>query len=431
MKRYNILVVNLKTPKGAFGLLKEITDKSLHFFLITKKADVIDEYRSFFKKIITINSSYSEEFDGLAKKVKELNRKHPLDGLLCLTDEAIFYGAILNKMLGKKGPLPENTIIVKNKFILRDTLAKKGLFNHFYQLINSQEDILKISDRHFPLIAKPLTAASSISVEKIQSPKELLKYYDKFKKNNPNQLADELSKRYLSPQYHRYDLYNSFMVEEYLRGSEVSIEGLVVDKKIFFIGITDKIVTPPPYFIEMGHTFPSQRPAKLQKKILDFTAKCLKAAKVDNTGFHVEMKIRQNQLEIVEINGRLGGDFIQNLIYYTKGYNTILGLIDVSLGRFKGFKKINKDTDKIASIRYLIAPEEGTLKSLQFQKAVKKFQKNIRLFSLDKEIGQKILLPPKDFTSLRLGWVIFSASSLKELQQASECFKKEVKIIIS
>ena len=60
---------------------------------------------------------------------------------------------------------------------------------------------------------------------------------------------------------YRYSRANSrngtVMVEEYMQGPEVSVEVMVVEGEPHILAITDKYITPPPYFVELAHCEPS------------------------------------------------------------------------------------------------------------------------------------------------------------------------------
>ena len=87
----------------------------------------------------------------------------------------------------------------------------------------------------FPVITKPITNSGSRGVLKSNNEKELL-----------FAINETIT--------HSFD--GSFLIEEYIEGEEISVEALVQYRKVHILQITDKIVTQPPYNVELGHVQP-------------------------------------------------------------------------------------------------------------------------------------------------------------------------------
>ena len=62
-----------------------------------------------------------------------------------------------------------------------------------------------------------------------------------------------------------------------MEGEEVSVEAMTVNGETTIVTITDKMTTPPPYFVELGHVEPSRHPEWLQEKIKEITKQAVAA----------------------------------------------------------------------------------------------------------------------------------------------------------
>lgn len=100
------------------------------------------------------------------------------------------------------------------------------------------------------------------------------------------------------------------MVEEYMHGPEVSVEMMVTEGEPHILTITDKFITPPPYFVELAHCEPSRLDPQTQEQIRKVAAQAVRAIGLDNAPAHVEIKVTEEGPKIVELAARLGGDFI-------------------------------------------------------------------------------------------------------------------------
>lgn len=72
----------------------------------------------------------------------------------------------------------------------------------------------------------------------------------------------------------RYSRSGRVIVEEYIEGSEFSIEGLVFGGRLYITALADRHIFFPPYFIEMGHTIRRSVRKKLPMRLY----RCLNAA---------------------------------------------------------------------------------------------------------------------------------------------------------
>jgi biotin carboxylase len=123
------------------------------------------------------------------------------------------------------------------------------------------------------------------------------------------------------------------MVEEYMEGAEVSVETLSVDGVCRVIQITDKLTTGVPYFVEMGHSQPSQHPEKIRKQISDVAVAANRAIGIQNGPSHTEIKVTKDGPKIVELGARLGGDNITtHLVPLSTGVNMVECCIRIALG---------------------------------------------------------------------------------------------------
>jgi biotin carboxylase len=102
---------------------------------------------------------------------------------------------------------------------------------------------------------------------------------------------------------------STYIVEEFISGKEVSVEGVVAKGKIHIVGITEKWADSI-NFTEYQHTFPARLPEAVVEDIYKVTRKGIEALELDNCGFHAELIITDHGSKIIEVAGRLGGDFI-------------------------------------------------------------------------------------------------------------------------
>lgn len=216
-----------------------------------------------------------------------------------------------------------------------------------------------------------------------------------------------------------------YIVEQYIEGDEISVEGLVINGKLEIIQITDKILGPPPYNVEMGHIQPSTywpRKAEIQ----DLLQRIISTSGLNHCAVHPELKINERGIYIIEIGPRLGGDFItSDLVPLSTGIDIEQEMINTLLG--KSIKLIRDD--HAAMIKYIALPE-GTVVAKKFDEAyIKKsvpIVQRVKFYLNTGEIAGSVT------NSLnRHGYLIASSESQSELDKRIENINDKVNKLIN
>lgn len=136
------------------------------------------------------------------------------------------------------------------------------------------------------------------------------------------------------------------LVEQYIEGREISVEGISQKGEHQILTITDKITTGAPHFVELGHSEPSSLSFDIQAKVENVTLKILDVVGMSNGASHTEFRITEKgDIYLIEIGSRMGGDFIgSDLVWYSTGFDFVKAVIDVAIGvPLTELKKIRKD----------------------------------------------------------------------------------------
>lgn len=140
------------------------------------------------------------------------------------------------------------------------------------------------------------------------------------------------------------------LVEEYMQGPEVSVEVMTIRGETTILAVTDKLTSGAPFFVEMGHSQPSQLPNETIEKIKEVAIKAVQAIGIDNSPSHVEIIVTEDGPKLVELGARLGGDSINTyLVPLSTGVDMIQACILMALGQIPD---IAKKFEKGSAIRY-------------------------------------------------------------------------------
>lgn len=271
----------------------------------------------------------------------------------------------------------DSSILSTNKLLMRRKFKEfKVKSPQFWEIKPGENDKIN-SD--YPVIVKPVDRSGSRGVSKV---------------NNKANLLEAINEAC------RESLTDCCIVEDYINGTEVSVESISWRGNHYILAITDKVTTGEPNFVELSHHQPSICSEKVKKVLELETIKALKSLGIVNGASHTEFKITENgDVYIIELGARMGGDFIgSHLVKLSTGYDFLEGVINVALNRFdpNSIKIINKNFSGI----YFLSKE--TEQILPF------FEKK-NLFDVEKQILSKKLINIKNSND-RSGYLIYSAN---------------------
>ncbi|MGC4804628.1 ATP-grasp domain-containing protein [Micromonospora sp. DT233] len=124
-----------------------------------------------------------------------------------------------------------------------------------------------------------------------------------------------------------------YLVEEHLRGPEVSVEALVRDAAPVFMNVTAKTVLPGRHPVELGHLVPAPVDALVAKWITAAMGDLIAATGFVSGTLHAEWILVDGRPHLVECAGRLPGDDIVPLIDLAYGGSLVADLVTVLSGR--------------------------------------------------------------------------------------------------
>lgn len=278
-------------------------------------------------------------------KVMDAAIRHKIDGIMTLaSDMPMRTVAAVAKEMGIVGINEDTAMKATNKACMREALMKNNVpVPKFYKVSNRTEYIFAVSQFNSAFIVKPADNSGSRGIVKVGdlSDHNFISYaYDYARTSSRN---------------------GDVVVEEYMKGPEVSVETLTVNGECHVIQITDKITTGSPHFVEMGHTQPSRLRDDIKRKIADVAIRANKAIGITNGPSHTEIIVTNDGPKIVELGARLGGDCITtHLVPLSTGIDMVENSIKIALGEpIDVYAKYSKGS----AIRYLSCPK-GKIKSI-------------------------------------------------------------------
>lgn len=266
-------------------------------------------------------------------KVVEAAKRNHVDGIMTLaTDMPMKTVAAVAKEMGLIGISEDTALKATNKAEMRKCLREKNVpIPKFYRVSELDQYNTIITDFQ-SCIVKPADSSGSRGVYLVQNTSNKVSVDEAFQHSK------------------KFSRSGDIVVEEYMQGPEVSVETLSIDGVVHVIQITDKLTTGAPFFVEMGHSQPSQLSEEIQANIKDVAVQAIQALGISIGPSHTEIIVTSDGAKIVEIGARLGGDCITtHLVPLSTGVDMVEYCIRISLGEVPN---ILPKWNKGAAIRY-------------------------------------------------------------------------------
>ncbi|UVS99867.1 ATP-grasp domain-containing protein [Burkholderia glumae] len=216
-----------------------------------------------------------------------------LDNLVSFSELGLRTAAAVRERTGFAGHGEQVELNTVDKYRMRTTLAEHGLSSVATRRCGAAQLRDALASMALPAIVKPADLTGSICVQLIEHIDEVDGYLERVARN-------------------AYTKHSDFVVESYVTGDEYSVEGLLLEGEVHLYGITEKFTTGVPYFVETGHAFHAKHP--LLEAVDAQLPPIFRALGMRTCPFHIEFKMVDGRIEIIEIHSRFGGGFITKLI---------------------------------------------------------------------------------------------------------------------
>jgi hypothetical protein len=216
----------------------------------------------------------------------------------------ITHASILSSVLRLPGIPPEAARRSSaNKLLMREACVKKNIPGpKFRAFSNDKEAIEAFKLIGKPSVIKPVMFGHSYGVIKVERNDSVEDFLKKIR----------LAKNQLNPKYYPmmkdyHQFNNRFLLEEFLKGPVISVDGLIQDDRIMICGITKFTLTKDESFTQESALIPADLSDSIRRLCFSETKKIVKALGFNNCGFHCEMVLNGNKPILLEIAARLPG----------------------------------------------------------------------------------------------------------------------------
>src|SRR6266699_1013893 len=238
--------------------------------------------------LLTLDFQHPER---AADQAHDFARRSPIDAVVGVDDDTAVVAAAVAERLHRKGNPVDAAEAARDKHRQRQLLAEHGVPVPRFTRHLLDEDPQEIARSVvYPCVLKPLRLSASRGVIRADDPASFVAAHARLKAILGSCDA-------------------AFLVEDFVPGYEVALEGLLVNRRLHVLALFDKPdPLDGPFFEETIYVTPSSAPAGLQKSIVECAERATRALGLVEGPVHAELRYNDRGPWLIELAARpIGG----------------------------------------------------------------------------------------------------------------------------
>jgi biotin carboxylase len=257
-----------------------------------------------------------------ARQLADAVRARKPRAVLGTDDYTAVIAARAAQLLGLPHDPPEAVEAARNKWLFRERLRAAGVPVPWFRVLELGQP--PPHDVPFPCVVKPLVLSGSRGVIRADDPDEL------------RSALERLGRLLRSPQVavRRDPELGRVLIEEFLPGPEVALEGLLERGELRGLALFDKPdPLDGPFFEETLYVTPSRHPAELQDAAARAVAQAARALELSHGPVHAELRLTPQGPRVLEVAARSIGGLCGRALRFGVGVTLEELLLLHALGR--------------------------------------------------------------------------------------------------
>jgi biotin carboxylase len=255
----------------------------------------------------TLALDFSDSAGSLAA-ITELHAREPFAAVVAAEDEGVELAAVAARELGLEHNPPEAVHACRRKDLFREKLSKTDLLAPWYEAFPEGAGPSRVAGQiPYPCVVKPVALAASRGVIRANGPSEFVAAFQRVVKIMRAARGDRGDAPLV-------------LVESYIPGSEVALEGLLIRGELRTLAILDKpdpLVGP--FFEETLFVTPSRLDTAVQSEIERVTGRVAAAIGLHEGPVHAELRVNDEGVWVIELAPRTIGGLCSRIFRYRAG----------------------------------------------------------------------------------------------------------------
>jgi biotin carboxylase len=295
--------------------------------------------------------------EAAAREMRAYAARRPLDAVVPVDDATTVVASAIGEALGLRVNPLAAARATRDKLAMRELLAKAGVPSPAFTTVRIEEGARAAAERmRYPCVLKPLGLSASRGVIRADDPagfvtaleriRTILRAPDVVEQGAPT---------------------DRILVEGFVPGGEVALEGLLEDGTLRTLALFDKPdPLDGPFFEETIYVTPSRLPEAIQAAVADGAARAARALGLSDGAVHCELRLRPGpggpEPVVLEIAARsIGG-----LCGRTLRFGTGMSLEELILRRALGRPVSSLERERAAAAVMMVPiPRGGVLEEVR------------------------------------------------------------------
>jgi biotin carboxylase len=360
--------------------------------------------------------------DKAAREVAAFARRHPLSAVVPVDDRTTVVGAAIATALG----LPANSVAAvsatRNKYEMREALTRAGVPSPPYSLFTLADDPARAArEAPYPCVLKPTMLAASRGVIRADDEAEFVAAFRRIEAilRTPEVAALGAGA-------------DQILVEGFIPGKEVALEGLLVRGVLHVLALFDKPdPLDGPFFEETIYVTPSRLPADAQTAIGELTAWAARALGLKEGPVHAELRVNEGGPWLIEIAARSIGGLCSRTLRFGTGLSLEELILRHALGiEIESLERAPSPSGRVpgpAGVMMIPIPQAGVLEAVRGQEAAKAVD-GIEEITMTTHVGQELVPLPEG--SRYLGFIFARGETTEGVEAALREAHRRLEFVI-
>ncbi|MET7357860.1 ATP-grasp domain-containing protein [Streptomyces sp. NPDC005562] len=231
----------------------------------------------------------------VADLLAAVHRHRPLTRVVSIIEDGLESAAAATTALGLPGTGLDTVRLLQDKLAFRALLAERGIEGVAARLGHDEADIRAFVDTYGAAVIKPRYGSGSLGVRLVPGPEAVAEV------------------AFWAAEFGLH----TFVMEQYLRGPEFSVEAFSFAGEHVVVAYTAKEKLDS--FVEVGHVQPAGLDAADTARVDSLVGRMLDAVGVTDGPSHTEVILTAEGPRLVESHNRRGGDRITDLAHEVYG----------------------------------------------------------------------------------------------------------------
>lgn len=343
-----------------------------------------EEYPDVHLMILT-DTEDLQEMENYLKPLQQ--RGHEIRLITSFIDQNVYTASLLADKYCQNFAATESIGIMENKEKTR-TFFKDEPFTPNFVLLSSTIDVdtIDLDEKlSFPVMVKSPESAGS---------------KDALLAENVDQMRTHAKTlRELYPD-------KTLIIEEFAVGEQYLVEVVVYQSKLTPVVVIHQKITKGKRFIVTGYGVMAHVPKKIEREVLKVVHRVVNNLGIENGALHLEMRLTKTGMKLIEVNPRISGGAMNDMIEAAVGYSLVEETLKIYLGKRPS---LEKRRNLAVYTKYIIVSRQGLLEKVTGRARARRSHGVVKVYIKPKK--GSFLIPPLSMGH-RYAYVIAAAPSL-------------------